>query len=146
MKIKSLNNLSVHLEPNQQQELFLSCIEIATDLFTDKDKDFSILKEQFKSLELKELLFIKQLRDFNTEKLTALKSQYHVESSLDQISTTSKSLKTSGNNSAFNFKCSSCFKSINSSIQSNSVEQCRLCLGLFHLNSMIRFYILFNNN
>lgn len=32
----------------------------------------------------------------------------------------------------FNIKCCSCFKSIASSISSNNIQQCKLCLGLYH--------------
>ena len=41
-------------------------------------------------------------------------------------------------------KCCSCLKSLNSNVGSKSVQQCRLCLGLFHSNGKkhVRLFLL----
>ncbi len=82
------------------------------------------LREKIKFLELKEINFIKELRTLNTEKLKQIES-VAMSANENRIEALKKN----------NFKCCACFKSIVSSIMSNSVDFCKLCLGIYHRNN-----------
>lgn len=127
------------------KNLFSSILSIDNiEEFYNENKFISVLSEKYKTLQLKEIELMKQLRKLNQEKINLqlnfiIKIQDSNEDSLsqantnnDQISTSNTSLKFQNQKFPINIKCCSCFKSIASAINTNCAQQCKLCLGLFH--------------
>lgn len=88
-------------------------IQSAKEIY-ESEKDFILLREHMRQVELKEMGLIKKLRSFHEDALNNWKA---------------------ATNSVI--KCSSCYKQIQQEAtkQPNSIKQCRLCLGLFHANN-----------
>jgi len=119
--------------------------------FYSENKFISVLTEKYKTLQLKEVELMKQLRKLNQDKINSqlnfiIKAQDTTEDATtnqtglnlsniinnDQSSASNASLKFQNQKFPINIKCCSCFKSIASAINTNCAQQCKLCLGLFH--------------
>ena len=122
--------------------------------FYQENKFVSVLSEKYKTLQLKEIELMKQLRKLNQEKINLqlnfiIKIQdsnedtsatsIQTNSNNEQLSTPNTNLKFQKQKFPINIKCCSCFKSIASAINTNCAQQCKLCLGLFH--SMLIYVI-----
>jgi hypothetical protein len=121
--------------------------------FYSENKFISVLTEKYKTLQLKEVEHMKQLRKLNQDKINsqlnfiikaqdtsedATTNQTGLNNSInnDQSSSSNTSLKFQNQKFPINIKCCSCFKSIASAINTNCAQQCKLCLGLFHSMSI----------
>lgn len=107
------------------------------DIFSE-EKNFTILREQIKQLEIKELFLIKKLRNLNQENLGAWKFQLS-SNEKNEDNFNSNFAKSNNNNSGrVEIKCSSCYKHISSSVPMVNLKQCKLCQGIFHINNVCK--------
>jgi len=102
------------IEAESLEESSQESLRTATEIYST-EKDFFILREQLRQLELKELILLKKLRAFNQETISLWKTSFN-----SQV-----------------LKCSACYKQIQSK-QMIAFKQCRLCLGVFHANNSCR--------
>ena len=145
-KPQPLSHPSVASHSQQQLlELIVSHIDSISDLY--KDRCFATLSEKYKALQVRELELVKVLRRLNSEKLGLLRSQIASEISRALAAVADNNGETaavmtmptigSGEEAKLghsNVRCCSCSKSILASIYARTFQQCRLCLGLFHIN------------
>lgn len=122
--------------------------------FYNENKNMIGLSEKYKAAQIREIDLMKQIRKLNNERLakfiasltaenkTESSNQNEVKSSTEssennkaehQSSTSLLSTNQKQNKQThINLKCCSCHKSVMSSIYSNNIQQCKLCLGIYH--------------
>lgn len=117
---------SITLNSNtSRSDLLEPTIESSLDFYTN-EANIDSLVEKYKSLQYKEIEFLKQSRRLNTERILLLKSflQSVLQSPSEPINIKENPLNK--------IKCTSCTSSMLGRIFSSSpLNQCKLCLGLY---------------
>jgi hypothetical protein len=120
--------------------------------FYNENKNMVSLSEKYKATQIREIDLMKQIRKLNNERLakflTGLTAENKNELSNQNETKSSTEPSTENNKNEtqpivssnpkqskqthINLKCCSCHKSVMSSIYSNNIQQCKLCLGIYH--------------
>lgn len=116
-KIKSLQTVVTN------QPTPLISVENSQEFY--KEKNFATLTEKYKSLQIKELDLIKNIRKLNTDRLMIIKN--HLETPVDSTQKETISINK--------IKCTCCSNSILNRLQSNQqIQECKLCLAVYCLS------------
>ncbi len=133
--------------------------------FYNDNKNMVSLTEKYKAAQIREIDLMKQIRKLNNERLAKFLASLTTENKTESCNQNEAKSSTEppaendkkeqqtaattnlkqNKQTHINLKCCSCHKSVMSSIYSNNIQQCKLCLGIYHNSCKIDSNLICSN-